>query len=55
VVRVDEARQAYLPAEIDDRVGRAGELGDGADLLDDAVFGVECSIPQIAPATVHAD
>ena len=55
VVGIDEARQHDLASEIDDRIGRGGELYVGSDLLDDAVLRIESGILQFTARAVHGD
>jgi hypothetical protein len=55
VVRVDEARQHDLAAEVDHRVGGGRQPGRPSDLPADAVLGIEAGIAQLAPSAVHGD
>ena len=55
VVRVDEARQHDLAAEVDHRIGGCRQLGGRPDLLDDAVLGIEAGIAQFPSPAVHGD
>ena len=55
VVGVDEARQAICPVRSMTVSAVAGQLGGGADLLDDAVLGVETGVLQFTALAVHGD
>ena len=50
VVRVDEARQDDLAAEVDHRIGGCRQLLGRSDLLDDAVLGIEAGVASVPGA-----
>jgi hypothetical protein len=55
VVRVDEARQDDLAAEVEHRVGRRRQLRRRTDLPDDAVDRIEAGALQLAALAIHGD
>lgn len=55
VVGVDEAGQNDVTGEVEYGVGGGGQVGGGADLLDDVVYDVEATVGDFAALVVQGD